>query len=101
MALSPRRWTSFILFLFFTISWGYTYENDTISQMFGAQLAARANSRLVAPDNEVYQIVVIGDLHGDHEHALSALKLWGVVNERGDWSGNVKILVQMGDIMDR
>ena len=69
--------------------------------MFGAQLAARANSRLVARDNEVYQIIVIGDLHGDHERALSVLKFSGVIDKHEKWSGNVKILVQMGDIMDR
>lgn len=67
--------------------------------MFEAQLTARAGSGLDA--NHRVRIVAIGDLHGDYEHALTILKFADVVDKDGKWSGNVDVLVQMGDVMDR
>jgi len=46
-------------------------------------------------------IVAIGDLHGDLPNAQRVLKFSSVINESGDWSGDVDFLVQTGDIIDR
>lgn len=47
------------------------------------------------------RIVAVGDLHGDIGNAQQVLHLAGVVDEHGNWSGNVDFFVQTGDIIDR
>ena len=47
------------------------------------------------------RIVAVGDLHGDMPNALKVLQLGGVVDEYGNWTGDVDYLVQTGDIIDR
>lgn len=47
------------------------------------------------------RVVAIGDLHADQPQALAALRLAGVVDEAGRWSGGTTTLVQTGDITDR
>ncbi|KAJ7593324.1 Metallo-dependent phosphatase-like protein [Mycena floridula] len=46
-------------------------------------------------------IVSVGDLHGDYPNAQKVLQFSGVVDEFGNWTGNVDIFVQTGDIIDR
>ena len=46
-------------------------------------------------------IVAVGDLHGDMGNARKVLRFSGVVDEKGDWSGDVDFFVQTGDIIDR
>jgi hypothetical protein len=46
-------------------------------------------------------IVAVGDLHGDLPNARRVLDFSGVVDEFGDWSGDVDVFVQTGDIIDR
>ena len=43
----------------------------------------------------------MGDLHGDVDHALQALRLCGVVDVLGRWSGGSATVVQTGDVLDR
>jgi len=45
--------------------------------------------------------VAIADLHGDLDQALVSLRLAGVVDEHGSWSGGSTVLVQTGDLLDR
>ncbi|TFY61470.1 hypothetical protein EVJ58_g4488 [Rhodofomes roseus] len=47
------------------------------------------------------RIVAVGDLHGDMPNAQKVLQMAGVVDEHGDWSGEVDFFVQTGDIIDR
>ncbi|KAI0342803.1 Metallo-dependent phosphatase [Trametopsis cervina] len=47
------------------------------------------------------KIVAVGDLHGDIGNAYEVLKMAGVVDEEGSWSGDVDVFVQTGDIIDR
>ncbi|KAG9077963.1 hypothetical protein FS749_010117 [Ceratobasidium sp. UAMH 11750] len=47
------------------------------------------------------RIVAVGDLHGDLVNMKKVLKMAGVINDAGDWSGNVDFFVQTGDIIDR
>jgi hypothetical protein len=46
-------------------------------------------------------IVAVGDLHGDYPNALRVLRFSNVIDEFGDWSGEVDCFVQTGDIIDR
>src|SRR5258705_296421 len=39
-------------------------------------------------------IVAVGDLHGDMENAKKVLQFSGVVDEEGDWTGDVDFFVQ-------
>ena len=48
-----------------------------------------------------HNIVAVGDLHGDLPNALQVLRMAGVIDKSGDWSGNIDTLVQTGDIIDR
>ncbi|KAK1231567.1 hypothetical protein PQX77_005301 [Marasmius sp. AFHP31] len=46
-------------------------------------------------------IVAVGDLHGDFPNAMRVLQFSGVVDDYGNWTGNVDFFVQTGDIIDR
>ncbi|MCB9684745.1 MAG: metallophosphoesterase [Alphaproteobacteria bacterium] len=47
------------------------------------------------------RIVAVGDLHADLDAALATLRIAGVVDAGGHWSGGDTILVQTGDTTDR
>lgn len=47
------------------------------------------------------KIVAVGDLHGDLPNALTVLQMADVVDEEGNWTGDVDFFVQTGDIIDR
>ena len=47
------------------------------------------------------RVVALGDLHGDLPQTERALRLAGVVDEQGRWSGGPTVLVQTGDVVDR
>jgi hypothetical protein len=47
------------------------------------------------------RVVAIGDLHGDGEAARRALRVAGVLDEAGHWSGGKTTVVQTGDQLDR
>ena len=49
----------------------------------------------------VERVVAIGDLHGDYDNYIEALKAAGLVDKRDKWSGGKTHLVQTGDIPDR
>ncbi len=49
----------------------------------------------------VERIVAIGDLHGDYDNYLGVLRIAGLIDKRGKWSGGKTHLVQTGDIPDR
>jgi hypothetical protein len=49
----------------------------------------------------VERIVAVGDLHGDYDNYLEVLRLAGLVDKKGKWSGGKTHLVQTGDIPDR
>lgn len=72
------------------------YQSDTnvrhISSFAPSQATAHPFSR---------SIVAVGDLHGDFENAFKVLRMAKVVDQHGDWSGDVDFFVQTGDIVDR
>ncbi|KXZ48428.1 hypothetical protein GPECTOR_28g836 [Gonium pectorale] len=47
------------------------------------------------------RLVAIGDMHGDYQKSVRALKLAGLMDERGKWCGGKTVAVQVGDILDR
>lgn len=47
------------------------------------------------------KIIAVGDIHGDIGNAERILQMAGVVDEDNNWSGNVDVFVQTGDIIDR
>lgn len=73
----------------------------------GLLLGCRAPNAAPAPNTsggasaKTGRIVVIGDLHGDLDQSLASLRLAGLVNEAGAWSGGDATLVQLGDMTNR
>jgi len=55
----------------------------------------------INPEISTSRVVAIGDLHGDLEQALDVLRLAGLVDASGRWSGGEAVLVQTGDLTDR
>ena len=49
----------------------------------------------------VERVVAIGDLHGDYENYLAALRAAGLVDRKGKWAGGDTHFVQTGDLPDR
>jgi hypothetical protein len=47
------------------------------------------------------RIIAIGDLHGDLDAAVGALRLGGAIDEEHRWIGGDLVVVQTGDILDR
>ena len=47
------------------------------------------------------RIIAVGDLHGDIGNAQMVLEMARVVDSYGNWSGDVDVFVQTGDIIDR
>ena len=43
-------------------------------------------------------LFAIGDLHGDYDKGLEVLRLCGLIDEAGHWSGGDATLVQTGDL---
>ena len=68
-------------------------ECDTDTQ--GEKLRETGNNGTQRP------LCAIGDMHGDPNHALSALRLCDAVDEAGRWSGGNMVVVQLGDVFDR
>lgn len=50
---------------------------------------------------EPSRLVAMGDVHGDFDAAVEALKTAGVLNENLSWAGGTTVLVQTGDQLDR
>jgi len=48
-----------------------------------------------------YKIIVLGDVHGDLEATIRALKKGRVIDDTLNWCGGKTHVVQMGDIVDR
>jgi len=47
------------------------------------------------------RIVAVGDMHADLDNAMATLKLAGLIDDKGAWTGGKAILVQTGDTTDR
>jgi hypothetical protein len=63
--------------------------------------AAAAAPAIAASPGAAQRVIAVGDVHGDVRAARAALRLAGVVDEAGRWSGGRTIVVQVGDQLDR
>ncbi|XP_058739201.1 shewanella-like protein phosphatase 2 [Vicia villosa] len=54
-------------------------------------------TRLPSP----HRLIAIGDLHGDLKKSKDALRIAGVIDASGRYTGGSSTVVQIGDIMDR
>ncbi len=61
------------------------------------EVAPLPPSRLPAPE----RVIAIGDVHGDLDALLRALRLGGAVDADGRWIGGALWVVQTGDLLDR
>lgn len=70
---------------------------------YSVKLVENESPTLVVIEDEPFtrHIVAVGDLHGDMPNARKVLRFANVVDDFGDWSGNVDFFVQTGDIIDR
>ncbi|MFP6808589.1 MAG: metallophosphoesterase [Pseudomonadales bacterium] len=78
-------------------------HRQQLIKVITALLILLASSGVFAKDSwkKVGRIVAIGDLHGDYEQFRAVLKMTGLIDNRGRWSGGKTHLVQTGDIPDR
>lgn len=63
-----------------------------------AAAGAEANPSTVSG---VARIVAIGDVHGDYDQLVKALKLGDCLNTQNHWKGGKTHVVQTGDVFDR
>ncbi|THV07309.1 Metallo-dependent phosphatase [Dendrothele bispora CBS 962.96] len=75
------------------------FQSEEISISTPATIADTSVNSEVKPFTR--HIVAVGDLHGDFPNALRVLQFSGVVDEKGDWTGDADFFVQTGDIIDR
>lgn len=47
------------------------------------------------------RVVAVGDVHGDYDKFVAALRLCRVLDDKANWSGGRTHLVQTGDVLDR
>jgi hypothetical protein len=47
------------------------------------------------------RVVAIGDLHADPEAAQTTLRIAGLMDEQGHWTGGTSVLIQTGDVTDK
>ena len=52
-------------------------------------------------EEEEEPLYAVADLHGDLGQALAALRLVGLADATGSWTGGKATLVQTGDLLDR
>jgi len=76
----------------------------TTAEAIAAPVEAPATVAPEAPKSagkRLPRVVALGDLHADLPAALAALKMVGLVDDAGAWSGGETVLVQTGDVTDR
>jgi hypothetical protein len=71
----------------------------TLATAMGPSAAAARDESCEVTGAE--RVVAIGDVHGAYAEFLAVLRMAGLVDEKGRWSGGKAHLVQTGDILDR
>ena len=69
--------------------------NGLMSQKFSKPIACNGFNI----DNK--NIIVIGDIHGDKEALVEILQKEKIIDQNQEWINNDKIIVQVGDVVDR
>jgi hypothetical protein len=70
------------------------------------QFLLASSAALLAADardewSGVERVVVIGDVHGDHDAMMAAFRMGGIVDGQGGWIGGKAHAVQIGDVPAR
>jgi hypothetical protein len=76
---------------------GLSFRGGQNSQQFTPPLEGAFDDRI----ERSTRIIAVGDLHGDIGNAQKVLEMARVVDSNGNWSGEVDVFVQTGDIIDR
>jgi len=77
--------------LFFTYALGMGCQSHSV----------KTNDELESLPQVPLRVVTFGDVHGDINAALSALRLADVIDESNEWIGGTAHVVQVGDQLDR
>jgi hypothetical protein len=64
-------------------------------------IAVAAAVAMAASPAAAERVIAIGDLHGDYAAFLDIVSAAGVSDEKGGWTGDDAILLQLGDVTDR
>jgi hypothetical protein len=78
-------------------------RSPTPAETHAAETRAAEPGPVPAPASQDVpaRVVALGDVHGDPDAALAALRLAGLVDTAGAWIGGEAWLVQTGDVTDR
>ncbi|KAK9146126.1 hypothetical protein Sjap_006029 [Stephania japonica] len=80
------------------------FVDFSVSGLFFPQSPSRSpnppnpNQTTIPPPR---RLVAVGDLHGDLEKSRQALRLAGLIDSSGNWTGGSATAVQVGDVLDR
>ena len=81
-----------------------THSDETGEPSEPTTVPERPSERPVPPPTfmgEPTRLVAMGDVHGDYEAALEALKTAGVIDDNLSWIGGDTVVMQVGDQLDR
>jgi len=96
----------FLLFIACTIgcSFGSELPPKPVDEQPNNDMSNNANDRPVPSPTfveEPARLVALGDVHGDYQATINALKVAGVINDELEWAGGNTVVVQTGDQLDR
>jgi hypothetical protein len=90
----------------------YLYSSGVVYFNSGSG-GARASSRPICksdtyiPDSPAdsgtgsYRVVVLGDVHGDYDNMIAALRNTGILNSRNEWRSTTDKVISLGDLIGR
>lgn len=87
--------------ILFTIAVVLAINNSNWWQKSDSRQEVFVEDDLDTLDGYFRHIVAVGDLHSDYGNALKVLHMADVVDGEGNWTGNIDLFVQTGDIIDR
>ena len=75
------------------------YNNKHLNNLYNIDTGLCPNTPSILPEND--RIIARGDIHGDLNALILALRKAGIVDSNNAWIGGNDIVVQVGDIFDR
>jgi len=95
MSSVSRRTPFLILAVLAALAWA------GLSVSFGRTPASPIVVATACEFDGVERIVAVGDVHGAYDRFIEILKVAGVIDAAGHWSGGKTHFVQLGDVLDR
>ncbi len=101
--------TVFVAFRFRDLSTAHFKSEPSLAGILDDELVTDSQAtileewkdRTIVEGQYTKRIIAVGDIHSDFGNALKVLHMADVVDEHGNWTGNVDMFVQTGDIIDR